>query len=482
MHRLSWKICGVAGVLLWSASCGKTPEPPTPPPVDQAQPEAWDDALRMAPLEDLDPDPDVVEVVLEAKVATLEVQPGLLTEAWTYNGSLPGPLIRVRKGQRLVVRFTNSLPEDTTVHWHGLRVPAAMDGSESTQTPTPPGGTFRYEFDVPDAGTYWYHPHIRSSAQVGFGLYGALVVEDVQEAPEEVRVPDVALVLSDIGIEADGTLTPADSSGSFGDYFGREGNTLLVNGRILPALKVRPGVAQRWRVVNASRSRYWKFALPGIAVIRIGGDAGLLERPVGQESVTLVPGERAELFVLPPEDMAPGEHEVLAQDANRFVLPHLTEPVPFMRLVVEGAPGTGAPTLPATLRAQPEVDVTGARSRPVVLTEHSDNGALVLGINGETMEQAEPFMAHVNTVEVWELGNTTNYHHPFHLHGFFFRVLTVNGKAPALSEWKDTIDVPPGSTLRVAIPFDDRPGMWMFHCHILDHADLGMMGMLHLMP
>ena len=437
----------------------------------------------MAALPDLNPDPNVVEVELEARVATLEVKAGLQTEVWTYNGSLPGPLIRARKGQTLVVRFTNALPEDTTVHWHGLRVPAAMDGSESTQTPTPPGGTFRYEFELSDAGTFWYHPHIRSSAQVGFGLYGALVVEDPDTEPEAVRVPDVTLVLSDIGIEEDGSLTPADSSGWFGDYFGREGDTLLVNGREMPVLKVRPGVAQRWRVVNASRSRYWKFALPGIPIVRVGGDAGLLERPVPQDFLTLVPGERAELFVLPPSDLPAGEQVVMALDANRFVLPHLTDPVPFMRLLAEGEPGSGAPSLPETLRAQPEVDVAASvLTRPVVLTEHGEEGALVLGINGKAMHDAEPFMAHVNTVEVWDLGNTTNYHHPFHLHGFFFRVLAVDGKAPALSEWKDTIDVPPGATIRVAIPFDDRPGMWMFHCHILDHADMGMMGMLHLMP
>src|SRR3954469_2271107 len=128
---------------------------------------------------DTNHDPRVVEVNLDARVASLEIAHGVRTEAWTYNGGLPGPLIRARVGDRLIVHFTNRLPTPTTVHWHGVRVPIQMDGvPEVSQPDVVPGGSFTYDFIVPDAGLYWYHPHVNSAAQVGFGLYGPLLVED----------------------------------------------------------------------------------------------------------------------------------------------------------------------------------------------------------------------------------------------------------------------------------------------------------------
>ena len=146
----------------------------------------WQGAARLAEAPDLNADPRIVEVALEARVATVETAPGRPVEAWTYNGGLPGPLIRVRVGDRLVVRFSNQLPQPTTVHWHGVRVPIQMDGVPGASQPeVKTGETFVYDFIVPDAGLYWYHPHVMSAAQVGFGLYGALLVED----PRRMSVP-----------------------------------------------------------------------------------------------------------------------------------------------------------------------------------------------------------------------------------------------------------------------------------------------------
>ncbi|WP_242516139.1 multicopper oxidase family protein [Sorangium cellulosum] len=452
--------------------CGDEEEPP-----DLRQPAGWDDALRLPDAEDHDPAPDVVEVHLEARVVALEVVPGLMTEVWTYNGMLPGPTIRARRGDRVVVKFENHLPEATTVHWHGLRVPAAMDGTEHMQKPIEPGEGFEYSFIVPDAGTFWYHPHLRSSAQVGAGLYGAFVVE---EAAEEAPLGDeLLLVMSDIDIEEDGSLGPSDSSGWFGDYFGREGSTVLVNGKILPTVAARAGVPQRWRVVNAARARYFRFAVPGQPLVQIGGDGGLLESPLPVDDVTLVPGERAELYMLPVE----GESVVIPRlDANRFHLPKVEEPGDLMRLeLVDEPPGHGAPPLPARLAEIASIDTAGARGQPVEFMEQGDPGGAVLGINGQT-DGSLTLSAQTNTVEIWTLTNATNYDHPFHLHGFSFQVLDIDGVAPPVRAWHDTINTVPGETLRIAIPFDDRAGMWMFHCHILDHADLGMMAMLHLMP
>ena len=454
------------------AACGGEPPP------DLRQPDGWDEEVRHPVAEDHDPAPDVVEVHLTAKVVSREIVPGLVTEVWTYDGMLPGPTIRAKKGDRVVVKVDNELPEATTIHWHGLRVPAAMDGSIHTQAPIEPGESFEYSFTVPDAGTFWYHPHIRSSAQVGAGLYGAFVVDD----PAEPALGDeLVMVMSDIGIEDDGSLSPPDKSGWFGDYFGREGSTLLVNGKIAPTVRARAGVPQRWRVVNAARSRYFRFTVPGQPLVRIGGDGGLVEEATAVSEVTIAPGERAEIYLSPIE----GENVTIPLlDANRYNLPDEVEPIDLMHFaLVAEPPGHGAPPLPSPLRAIAPIDTTGARDQAVEFMEQAsgEDGDNVLGINGQT-DGMLTLMASTDTVEIWTLTNTTYYDHPFHLHGFFFQVLDVNGVAPAIREWRDTVNLDPKETIRIAIPFDDRAGMWMFHCHILDHADHGMMAMLHLMP
>ena len=143
----------------------------------------WESALGLPMVEDLNPDPRILEINLEAKLAQVEISPGRRVEAWTYNGGIPGPLIRLRVGDRLIVHFTNRLPAPTTVHWHGIRLGIQMDGvPDISQPAVKPGEPFTYDFVVPDAGLYWYHPHVMSAAQVGFGLYGALLVEDPAEA------------------------------------------------------------------------------------------------------------------------------------------------------------------------------------------------------------------------------------------------------------------------------------------------------------
>src|SRR5262245_23060799 len=163
------------------------------------QPPSWDADTKLPEALDINPDPHIVEVDLEAAVSSLEIVPGVRSHVWTYNGGLPGPLIHARVGDRIIVHFTNKLPKPTTVHWHGVRVPIEMDGVPDVSQPAvQPGGAFTYDFVVPDAGLFWYHPHVMSAAQVGFGLYGALLVDDPNDtvAADDQNV----LVLSDIGI------------------------------------------------------------------------------------------------------------------------------------------------------------------------------------------------------------------------------------------------------------------------------------------
>jgi FtsP/CotA-like multicopper oxidase with cupredoxin domain len=147
--------------------------------MEVSQPEGWDDDLALTIPEDLNPDPDILEIELEAVIREMEILPGKMTPVWTYNGVLPGPLIKAKVGDRVIVHFKNNLPESTSIHWHGLRVPNDQDGVPGfTMDPVTPGGGFTYDFIMPDAGTYWYHPHVNSAAQVGWGLYGPLIVED----------------------------------------------------------------------------------------------------------------------------------------------------------------------------------------------------------------------------------------------------------------------------------------------------------------
>src|SRR5215472_6757051 len=161
------------------------------------QPPGWDRDVALAVAPDLNPDPHVVEVNIDARVGAVEIAPGERVKAWTYNGGIPGPLIRAKVGDRVIVHFTNNLPNPTTVHWHGVRVPIEMDGvPEISQPAVEPGKSFTYDFIVPDAGLFWYHPHVQSAAQVGFGLTGPLLVDD---PTEKVGIADqLVLVLNDI--------------------------------------------------------------------------------------------------------------------------------------------------------------------------------------------------------------------------------------------------------------------------------------------
>src|SRR5215475_8143598 len=242
----------VALVFLVASSGTASEAPPS------LQPQGWDRDLKLREAVDLNPDPHVVEINLDARIAPVEVAPGVRADAWTYDGGIPGPLIRAHVGDRVIVHFTNHLPQPTTIHWHGIRVPIQMDGvPEVSQPAVETGGTFTYDFVVPDAGLYWYHPHVMSAAQVGFGLYGALLVED---PAEQVGVPDeTVLVLSDIAIEDDGSLQSAESDGQIARAFGLEGNHVLVNGRERPKMLARAGAPQRWRIVNAAKSKYFQL-------------------------------------------------------------------------------------------------------------------------------------------------------------------------------------------------------------------------------
>ena len=440
---------------------------------DVSQPDGWADDLALPLPEDLNPDPNILEFNLEARIQNLELIAGHQTPAWTYNGTVPGPLIRGKVGDRVIVHFKNSLPEETTIHWHGLRVPNTMDGAPgATQDPIQSGAEFRYEYTLTDAGTYWYHPHIDSSTQVGRGLYGAILVED----PNDPKAfgDDLVLLLSDIGLNEQGELLPADSGGDFGDLFGREGAVLLVNGKVQPTLKVRTGKQQRWRIINATRARYYNLRLRNHRFMRLGGDNGLAARSSDVYNLILPPGERADAVFTPADP--PGSSNMLrwvpTERGYGSTFNRSTEDLLKIE-TVDAAPVTPEP-IPTELRTIEPIDITNATERTVELTISISSSDVWMGINGVPFWDSQAFEATLGETEVWRIVNNSDFSHPFHMHGYFFQVLD-DSRVP---EWKDTVNVPTKSELKLAVRYDDRPGTWMFHCHILDHAEVGMMGHL----
>jgi FtsP/CotA-like multicopper oxidase with cupredoxin domain len=298
-------------------------------------------------------------------------------------------------------------------------------------------------------------------------------------ADPEVFGDELVLMLSDMSIAEDGTLESPHSGGSFGDLFGREGNVLLVNGKVMPTLKMRQGKQQRWRVINATRSRYYSLRYNRQPVIRLGGDSGLMARSESVDRIQLTPGERTDFVFTPPD--APGMTDVFKwYPIDRgYGTTYLRVSEPIMNMVTVDLPAVTPEAIPETLRTIDAIDITGATEKDIELTiDLSGNDVVVMGINGVPHEHAEPVIAHVGETQVWTVKNPTDFSHPFHMHGFFFQVLDES----RVPEWKDTVDVPHNTELKIAVKFDDRPGMWMFHCHILDHAEVGMMGHLHVLP
>lgn len=409
----------------------------------------------------------VISIDLEAKEIDWTVAVGTTVKGMGLNGMVPGPAIEAMVGDVLEVRLTNHLTEPTVVHWHGLRIPAAMDGTQMVQRPVVPGSTFVYRFRLPDAGTFWYHSHYNEIVQLERGLYGALVVRS-QDEPcfDHERV----LIFDDIELEKDGTIKAP--GGWIESHDGREGNTRLVNGKQEPELAIAAGQIERWRIINAASARYVRLSIGGRPFRIIGTDGGLIGSPVTTTEVLLAPSDRVDLAVGPFEEEE--THRIETLPFNRGSFKAHKKPELFATLNV----GPKAPTktlVPDSLRRiEPLVTGPAAASREVRLgfTLGLKHG-VEFTINKEQHHRAEP--VRVGELQVWDVVNRSPVHHPFHLHGFFFQILQINGKPPEFLSWEDTVNVPAFGSVRIAWMPDDRPGEWMYHCHILEHHEAGMM-------
>jgi len=446
------------------------------PDATALEPFVSDDEFGLTIAEDLDPSPDVIRLEIEARIQDIEFRPGTMTPAWTYNGVVPAPLIKAKVGDRLIVEFTNNLPEATTIHWHGLRIPNSMDGVPNvTQPPTLPGETFHYEFVFNDAGTFWYHPHINTASQVGRGMYGPIVVED----PNDPDLgPTRIVVLSDMGLRDDGQFIPFDSGGEIGTLFGREGNVLLVNGKLNPTLLAQPDSRQRWRVINAARSRYFELGFEGHEFLYVGGDNGFSAEPTTVTQPIIVPGQRSDLVVT--FDGTPGAetHVEWIPTERGYGSTFNRIPKPLFKVHFTAPPDAALPAMPEIAREIEIIDTTGALEVELEFTVSQAGGRSVMGINDMPYSEVVPLLAQLGDTQIWRLVNRTDFAHPFHIHGYYFQVIDDNGEPVLPLEWKDTVDVQVDHTVRIAIRFEDRPGTWMYHCHILDHAGAGMMGQL----
>jgi FtsP/CotA-like multicopper oxidase with cupredoxin domain len=415
------------------------------------------------------------------------------TDVWAYNGAVPGPVLRMRRGERLALDFENALERPTTVHWHGLRVPNNMDGvPELTQAPVAPGGRFEYAFELRNPGTYWYHPHFQSAEQLDRGLHGVVIVEDDDPPPVD---RDLLWVLDDWRL--DGKAQVIDDFGNLHDasHQGRFGNTASINGRVPADLAVRSGERIRLRLVNVANA--WIFGLDFVAhsptVIAYDGHAVEPHSPPGG-LVTVGPSQRVDLIL--DLNGAPGERfEVLDRYYSRRQYKLLDLVYGHKRL------RSKAPADKVALRAPdlPTPDIAAAERHEIIFSGGAMGGMRSARFDG----QETPIRALARMGKIWAINGTvasrndqpailelrhgrtyridfvneTAFPHPIHLHGHPMKLLAVNGKAPARITWRDTLLMSPRSRASVAM-VADNPGRWMLHCHIPEHQEAGMMAVV----
>jgi FtsP/CotA-like multicopper oxidase with cupredoxin domain len=413
----------------------------------------------------------VVEYHLEASAFSWEISTGKSIEAWGFNKQIPGPGLRANVGDTLVVKVTNKLSEPTTIHWHGIRLPAEMDGTDAVQKPISPRETFEYRFVLPDAGTFWYHAHSNETVQMERGMYGALIVEDSTE--EIMTDAERVFIIDDMKLDDMGAFTKPRwfIPRVVERHDGRQGDTLLINGKENPIIEMSAGHLERWRIINATSARYFDLYLGGNEFSIIGTDGGLLESPIPVKSQLITPGERFDIVVGPFDEGDVFSLESLRYNRMTFLRP---KPEKFASIRV-GRPVPSVAHVPDTLRTIVQLAVSNAEiNRRVELSVGlSFKDGMDFLINGSTHVNDNPVK--VAELQVWEVVNASLMDHPFHLHGFFFQVLEENGTKPSYTAWKDTINLKPRSKVKIAWMPDNRPGTWMYHCHILEHHQAGMM-------
>ena len=439
--------------------------PPPPPPLPSVD--------GLTPLEDRNPDPYIVEVDLVARTSFAQLRPGEPTELLNYNDSFPGPLLHARVGDRVIVHFTNELADPTVIHWHGLRISDQMDGSPRIQAPVEPGGTFTYDFVVPEAGTFWYHTHLHQIEQHERGLYGAIVVHDAE--PPAFSAERLVIV-DDIRLDATNRVSPFLTSGpDIGR--GRIGNTLLRNGSSEPwRISIPRGAIERWRVVLSTNALSVGLRVAGADARVIATDGGLLPQPFALDRVEIAPGQRYDLEIRPRPDAADVALDamILVLDENDNVV---EEPFPLIIATVEGQTETPEPIYPVVTLPSTEVQAE--------TLDWKISGALVdgkvhftiNGVSGFVDDDHQHPLLHTfqpNVPVRMTIRSDVSPAHPFHLHGQFFQIIERKGQPVFEPGLRDTVEIRGAETATI-LSYFENPGRWMVHCHISEHGENGMM-------
>jgi FtsP/CotA-like multicopper oxidase with cupredoxin domain len=451
-----------------------------PAPVSTVGEVDFDTPLAIPPLAESTIDADGTRVfTLDAQAGTTEFARGVASETWGFDGAYLGPTLVAARGERVRVDVRNSLDVPTTVHWHGMHLPAEMDGGPHQMIE--PDATWSPEWEVDQqAATLWYHPHPHGETEshVARGLAGLFLVQDEQEAalplPREYGVDDVPVIVQDSGFSADGRREDPQQG-----FAGRLGDELIVNGTRGPFLEVHDELV-RLRLLNASTARAYAFGWSdGRPIELIATDGGLLEASVELDRVMLSPGERAEVLVR----VAPGERVTL----QSVMTPELAGMNPsiaasngitdaFDVLEVRAADRLDpAPEVPEQLADVPPVDTDDiATTRTFTLDGFQINGDQM------AMDRVDETVT-VDTTERWIVENTSQMPHSFHVHDVQFRIASIDGSPPPpeLAGWKDTIFARPETRYELVLRFEDYADPdtpYMYHCHLLWHEDQGMMG------
>ena len=404
------------------------------------------------------------------------------TPIWGYDGSVPGPTIRVPQGAKVSRRLVNDLPQASTVHWHGIRLENEMDGvPELTQQVVEPGDDFLYDFTAPDAGTFWYHPHERAWEQMDRGLHGALIVEE-PEPPVVDR--DEVLLLDDWRLAEDARIH--ESFGALGDWShgGRTGNWITVNGEAGWRREIGRHERLRLRLANVANARIFSLGLKSLEGWLVALDGQPLDEVQPAGALVLAPGQRADLMVDAVAE--PGEQAVLysREREGSFVLGTFT---------IEGTARSERLPAPPPLAPNP-VPAHGNLARARRATLHMEGGAMggmrearmggrmvpmrelaqagkLWALNGEVEMPEEPlFTAEGGEAWLLRIINQTAWPHGMHLHGHHFRQVRSDRSPGPL---RDTLLMNPEETVEIGL-VADNPGDWLLHCHTLEHSVSGM--------